>query len=248
MDTYALARWDSSIYLFEPLTPDTYTADTTAPTLTRWQIDRTNRALILHFNEPVLLNNATSIIISDSSDITSAGSVFSRLNVITKSTSDANYGERNTPSIHRLGGECDGRQCLPVNLHSILTQLPSTCSWVPRPSTTTPMRQPQRRSHDPRRRCRVRLTAACARPDTTSPRCAQKWMTVCAPLVPPVAQLLPMQACSSYADTNCKECSSCAYGGHISTACGDGNDNSCSECTSCGLMEFESVKCLWGQH
>lgn len=252
MDTYALAKWDGSIYLFEPLAPDTYTADTTAPTLTRWQIDRTNRALILHFNEPVLLNNATSIIISDSSDITSAGSVFSRLNVITNSTSDANYAR--AQYFHLYTDSCSGvnvtaGECLPVNLHSIfdsatfylLMGASSFYDYAYAPNYNAALMTPQLAVLESTPDCSV-----CSNGNYISTVCTEVDDRVCSACSTCAAGYYQVEACSSYANTNCKECSSCAYGKYISTACGDGNDNSCSECTSCGLMEFESVKCLLG--
>jgi len=58
---YLPPQWDGSILGFEPLVPTTIMLDVLSPNLLRWQLDRTAMALVMYFDEPVVLQNTSAI-------------------------------------------------------------------------------------------------------------------------------------------------------------------------------------------
>lgn len=252
MDIFALPKWDGSIYLFEPFLPNTYIADSVAPKLSRWQIDRTNHIVILHFDEPVTLTNATSIIISSAASTSVTSAITARLGDITNHTTTANYARKHSFYIHEEScsyTNTTAGECMPSALHEIfqttafylLMDSASFSDYAYVPNSNAAMLSSDDAVVESSPEC-----STCSSGFYASAVCTEVEDRVCSTCSTCADGYYQAEACSSYADTNCKECKSCAYGKYISTACGATNDNVCTDCTSCGLLEFESVKCQLG--
>ena len=251
MGTFALPKWDASIFGYTPISPDSYVADSVAPTVSSWLLDRSSNTLIVKFNEPVSIRNVSQIYISDKDTITADGAVYSRISVLMNSSVVSDYGRRHSFSLHSTTCGTDNAtvQCRPASiaavwdsaLFNLLMEEGAAEDYASAPNGIASMMTSETSLAESSPQC-----GSCSSGFYISTPCTQTEDRVCTECSTCNDGYYQAEACSATKDTNCKECSLCTYGKYISTACGATNDNECSDCTFCTAMEYETVPCANG--
>jgi hypothetical protein len=251
MSTYAEPKWDGTIYLYEPFLPNEYSADIAGPTLEKWQIDRMNKVVILHFDEPCNLVNSSWVYISTTTSLTTSGVKWATLGSITESHHVESFSRKHYFTLYEESCSALNRtsMCFQDDIYEVFDDLSFYLLMQASAFTdyslnininsalmTTASAAPESSP----------ICTACEDGYYISEVCTETEDRVCTACSVCDTGYYTAEACSTYADTNCKECQSCAYGKYISVACGASNDNSCTDCSSCGIMEYESTKCLLG--
>jgi hypothetical protein len=247
-DNFALAKWDATVYGYTPAVPTTYTADITSPTLSRFIIDRTNLVIIMDFDEPVLVNNASLISLYTSTMGSSRMVLGQQLDDSTGTYSD--YSRKvsfnfytdvcNTGNISSYCRSTLFETNLNLNAVSFYMGLSSGAF---RDFAATPNQNAIMNAYQ------VESTADCSdcpSGEYISTACTTTEDRVCSTCTTCATGKYQQDTCTTIADTTCKECGSCEYGKYISTACQDTADTICSACTVCTKSEYISSVCLYG--
>jgi len=254
MDTFAMPKWDGSIFGYSPLLPNVYTADTAAPTVSSWLLDRSLDTLILKFSEPVTINNASQIYISSVTTISASGAVYSRLSTLFNASSghtSSSYSRHHSFILHSTtcGSNNVTTQCRPADIAAVwdtttfylLVEAGSVSDYATVPNDIASMMTSITSQAESSPEC-----GSCSSGYYISAACTNTEDRVCTECSTCADGYYQAEACASAADTNCKECALCTYGKYISTACGATNDNVCSDCSSCTAMQYETVACANG--
>ena len=247
-NNFALPKWDASVYGYTPAVPTTYTADVTSPTLSRFIIDRTNLVIVMEFDEPILINNASLIHLYTSTTGNSRMVLGQQLDGSTGTYSD--YSRKvsfnfytdvcNTSNVTSYCRSTLFETNLNLNTVSFYMGFSAGAfqDFAVTANQNAVMNAYKKESSAD--------CSDCPSGEYIKTACTTTEDRVCTACTTCATGKYQRDACTIIADTTCKECSSCEYGKYISTACQDTADTICSTCSVCSKSEYITSVCLYG--